>query len=287
MAGPLLRRRPLLQLAAASALALPSLLLPRRARAEPRCRFLAVADTGSGDAHQRAVGAQMARLHQQRPVDLVILGGDNIYPAGDLALVAAAFEQPYRELIAAQVPFHAVLGNHDIQSGNGDPQLAHPAFGMAGRYYSLRRGPVALFLLDTNANADWRRQLPWLQEGLRRSSAPWKVVVGHHPIYASGVYGNDPAAIRRLTPLFQRYGVALYINGHDHHYERSHPIAGTTYLVVGGGGAPLRPVFPTAQTAVARSRFSFAELEATPSRLTIRGWDAQGELLDQAELQGP
>lgn len=286
-----LSRRRLLQLLAAAGLGLPALLQRASAgsqsHATSRTRFLAVADFGSGDANQRAVGAQMARVHQQRPVDLVILGGDNIYPSGDIALVESTFQKPYRELIAAGVPFHAVLGNHDIRTANGNPQVAYKPFGMKGRYYTLRQGLVEFFMLDTNVNADWKTQLPWLQQALSRSTAPWKVVVGHHPIYASGVYGNDPAAIRRLTPLFKRYGVALYINGHEHHYERSHTLAGTTYLVVGGGGAHLRPVFASDSSAFARSTFSFAELEATPSSLTITGWDSKGQRIDQAVLRLP
>ena len=289
MPRPLLSRRRTLQLLAAAGLGLPPVL--QRATAGTNTssesntiRFLAVADFGSGDANQRAVGVQMARVHQQRPVDLVILGGDNIYPSGDIALVGSTFQKPYRELIASGVPFHAVLGNHDIRTGNGDPQVAYKPFGMGARFYTMREGPVEFFMLDTNGNADWKRQRAWLQESLSRSSARWKVVVGHHPVYASGVYGNDAGAIRRLAPLFKRYGVALYINGHEHHYERSNPIAGTTYLVVGGGGAHLRPVFPSDTTAFARSTFSFAEMEATATRLTITGWDSKGQRIDQAQL---
>lgn len=286
MIPTLLRRRRLLQLLAGACLTLTGLQQPGIA-ADTRTRFLAVADVGSGDANQRAVGLQMGRVHQARPVDLVLLGGDNIYPAGDIAQVKATFERPYRELLAAGVPFHAVLGNHDIRTANGLPQLAYRPFGMKDRYYRLRQGPVEFFMLDTNSNADWARQLPWLEGALGRSTAPWKVVVGHHPVYASGVYGNDPAAIRRLTPLFRRHGVALYINGHEHHYERSRPLNGTTYLIVGGGGAHLRPVAPSASTAFARSTFSFAELEASPTSLTITGWDAQGQRIDQTRLALP
>ena len=250
-------------------------------------RFLATADSGSGDANQRAVGLQMATIHRQNPVDLVIMAGDNIYPSGDLSLLETTMRRPYRELIAAKVPFHAVLGNHDIRSDNGHGQLKEPLFGMKGRWYVLRRGPVDLFMIDTNVNADWKQQLPWLQGVLAASRAPWKVVVGHHPIVSSGLYGDDRAAQRRLGPLFERYGVQLYINGHEHHYERTVPIRGTTYLIVGGGGAALRPVQPRPTTARALSRFSFAELDASSDSLTIRGWDSQGQLIDQARLSAP
>ena len=257
-------------------------LTPPPALPEASTRFLAVADTGSGDRNQRALGLQMAAVHRQRPVDLVVLGGDNIYPSGDIALVDRTFRQPYAELLAAGVPFHAVLGNHDIRTANGTPQVNYPGFGMAGRFYNLRRGDLELFMLNTNGNADWTRQLSWLRSALAASTAPWKVVVGHHPIYSSGLYGNDPGLRARLSALMQRHGVQLYINGHEHHYERSKPIDGITYLVVGGGGAYLRPVIPTAQSAKAISRFSFAELEAGPRSLSLVAWDSSGKEIDRA-----
>jgi 3',5'-cyclic AMP phosphodiesterase CpdA len=282
------QRRALLRQLSAAVL-IGGLLSPLARAATPassqgRLRFLAVADTGSGDANQRAVGQQMALVHQRRPVDLVLMGGDNIYPSGDLALVENTFLRPYKELLQANVPFHAVLGNHDIRTANGAPQVAYKPFGMNGRFYTVKRGLVDFFLLDTNVNADWQRQISWLRTVLAQSRAPWKVVVGHHPIYSSGFYGNDPQLGAKLTTLMQRHGVQLYINGHEHNYERSLPINGTTYLVVGGGGASLRPVVATKQSARAVRAFSFAELEATPRELKLWAWDRNGQLLDQAVL---
>ena len=257
---------------------------PSRAEVQDSVRFLAVADTGSGDANQRAVGQQMALAHKRRPVDLVVLGGDNIYPSGDLSMVESTFQRPYAELLRAGVPFHAVLGNHDIRTANGVPQVAYTPFGMKGRYYNLRRGPVEFFMLDTNGNADWQRQISWLRAVLAQSRAPWKVVVGHHPIYSSGFYGNDPHLAAKLTALMRRHGVQLYINGHEHNYERSKPIQGITYLVVGGGGASLRPVLATNQSARAASVFSFAEITASPVELKLWAWDKNGQPIDQAVM---
>ncbi len=284
-----MHRRALLRWFPAALLAAVSLspvlaLNPPTAKNTARLRFLAVADTGSGDANQRAVGEQMAAVHQRRVVDLVLLGGDNIYPSGNLELVESTFRRPYAELLRAKVPFHAVLGNHDIRTANGSPQVSYAPFGMKGRFYALRRGPVEFFMLDTNGNADWQRQISWLRGVLARSQATWKVVVGHHPIYSSGFYGNDPHLAAKLTSLMRRHGVQLYINGHEHNYERSKPIDGITYLVVGGGGASLRPVISTAQTAKAASVFSFAELEADSKELKLWAWDKNGRQLDQAVI---
>jgi len=249
-----------------------------------RLRLLAVADSGSGDAAQRAVAVQMAQRHRQRPVELVLLGGDNIYNDGDIALVGSHFERPYRELLQAGVPFKAVLGNHDVRRDGGAGQLAYRGFGMEGRWYSFRRGPVQFFMLDTNPGAHWAAQLSWLRGQLAASRAPWKVVVGHHPLYSEGFYGDDAGLIARLTPLFNRYKVQLYINGHDHNYARTPPIDGTTYLTVGGGGAALRPVTLRRKGAKAASVHSFAELDFSASELLIQAWDRNGTRLDDVRL---
>jgi 3',5'-cyclic AMP phosphodiesterase CpdA len=249
-----------------------------------RLRLFALADTGSGNANQQAVGERMAERHRRDPVDLVLLGGDNIYPDGNLSLVEAAFQRPYRALLQADVPFHAVLGNHDIRTANGIPQQHYRPFGMEGRWYTLKRGPAEIFLLDTNGNADWTSQMRWLDAALLASRAPWKLVVGHHPIYSAGHYGDQPQLIGRLTPLFRRHGVQLYIHGHEHSYERTRVIHGTTYLCVGGGGAWLRPIRANARSARAVSAYSFAELSLTPTRLDLRAWDLRGKAIDQAVL---
>ncbi|MFM7314361.1 MAG: metallophosphoesterase [Cyanobium sp.] len=279
-----LRRRTLLKLALGSSAA----LWAGRSRSAPpespsgSLHWLATADSGSGDRNQIAIGAAMAALHQRDPVDLVVMAGDNIYDQGDIREVGAKFERPYRELLRAGVPFHAVLGNHDIRTGNGAGQLAYPGLGMKGRWYSLRRGPVEFFMHETNV--DWPQQRAWLKAALAASRAPWKVLVGHHPIYSAGFYGDDREAISRLGPLLQRHGVQLYINGHDHHYERSRPIDGTTYLTVGNGGATLRPVVAGPNSARAVSTFGFTSLHADAGVLTIEAWSSSGTRLDQARL---
>lgn len=289
-AGPgVVTRRQLLQglLLLSAGLGLPAGLASLsqvQPRGPQRLHLLALADSGSGNANQQAVADRMAELHRRDPVDLVLLGGDNIYPDGDIALFESVFRKPYRQLLQAGVPFHAVLGNHDIRHDKGEAQLRQPLLGMAGRWYTLRRGVVEFFMLDTNSRPGWSQQLPWLERALEASTARWKVVVGHHPLYSAGIYGDDPALIARLAPLFRRYRVQLYINGHEHAYERSVPIDGTIYLGVGGGGAWLRPILPNQRSAVAISAYSFAELTIDERQLRIDAWDSQGRRIDQAIL---
>lgn len=243
-------------------------------------RFVSVADAGTGAREQYAVADAMHNYHQQNPYDLVVLAGDNIYNNGEIEKISAVFEQPYQALLKQNVKFQACLGNHDIRTDNGDPQVKYPGFNMSGRYYTFRREGVQFFALDTNNNADWKKQLPWLEKELSSSKAPWKIVFGHHQIYSSGQYGMNQPFIEMLTPIFQKYGVALYIDGHEHHYERSQSIKGTTYLIC-GAGADTRPVGKSAVSAYAVERLSFAAYEVYSDRLIIKGIGTDNQVFDQ------
>jgi acid phosphatase len=250
---------------------------------QPLLRFVSVADTGTGATGQYAVARAMARYHQLNPYDFVILAGDNIYNNGEIEKIGAVFEQPYQALLQQGVKFQACLGNHDIRTDNGDPQVRYPGFNMQGRYYTFRRGDVQFFALDTNNNADWKAQLPWLEKELSGSDAPWNVVFGHHQIYSSGHYGLNEPFIETLTPIFQKYGVQLYINGHDHHYERSQSINGTTYLIC-GAGAGTRPVGRSQWTAYSAEQLSFAAYEVYSDRIIISGIGTNNRVFDQGVI---
>jgi Calcineurin-like phosphoesterase len=244
-------------------------------------RLVAIADSGAGDRNQFAVGSAMANYHQKNPFSLAIMAGDNIYDSGEMSRVQITFEEPYAALLQLGVKFRAALGNHDIRTENGDPQVRYQGFNMAGRYYTYTVDPAQFFVLDTNGNADWKSQLAWLEKELGQSQALWKIVYGHHPIYASGHYGTNAEFVKIFTPLFKQYGVNLYINGHEHHYERTAAIDGTTYLITGNAGAYLRAVGRSRWTEFAISQFGFSALEISRDRILIQAIDRQGQIIDR------
>jgi 3',5'-cyclic AMP phosphodiesterase CpdA len=250
-------------------------------------RFVATADAGSGDRNQRAVGEAMYQYRAQNPYDLVIMAGDNIYTNGEIDKIKEAFEDPYKKLLTANVRFQAALGNHDIRTNNGDDEVNYKAFNMKDRYYTYSAGKnndAQFFVLDTNGNADWKAQMAWLETELKHSKALWKIVYGHHPIYSSGLYGTDPKMVKRFAPLFKQYGVNLYINGHEHNYERTQPIDGTVYLVTGHGGAHLRTVGSSDWTAHAESVYGFSAIALYSDRLEIQGLDSSGKMFDRGMI---
>src|SRR5262249_47401068 len=82
----------------------------------PGVSVFAVGDTGYGGEILRANARAMERSAEARPVDLVLLLGDNFYPDGVRSLEDPRWKERFEDAFAGaklQVPFYAVLGNHD------------------------------------------------------------------------------------------------------------------------------------------------------------------------------
>jgi Icc-related predicted phosphoesterase len=251
----------------------------------PLLRFASVADAGTGSKEQYAVAEAMYCYAQKNPFSLVLMAGDNIYQYGEIEKVKKVFELPYADLLAQNIRFQAVLGNHDIDNEeNGKEQIDYAGYNMQGRYYNFTQNPVDFFALDTNHNAPWKAELEWLDRKLSTSKARWKVVFGHHPLYSSGRHGTSQELIDRLSPLFAKHSVRLYICGHDHSYERTKAIDGTTYVVCGGGGAGLYGVDRSSWTEYSESRHCFATFDVYEDRLDIRGIGTDGRVFDRGTI---
>lgn len=256
-----------------------------------RARFAIVGDTGSGNANQRAVAKQ---LEEYRP-EFVLHVGDVVYDDGEERLYRQRFFTPFEPIIA-NAPLYPVIGNHDVKSEKGAAYLR--AFDLPSeesgseRYYSFRWGQAEFFALDTT-DRDFLRegtpQVEWLERALSRSTARWKVVFGHHPIYSNGADGGKPFLRSRALPLFKRHGVDLYVNGHEHNYERFlDPDGGVSFLVTGGGGAWLRPGRNKNQDkdrpSVYRDVYHFVGAELAGDRLTLTAIAKDGQAFDSVTL---
>lgn len=252
-------------------------------------KFAVAGDVGTGKKGQYNVAKAMTQHWQASPYSFTLLAGDNIYENGEIEKINRAFERPYAELLQNGVKFYAVLGNHDIRDRQGEDQIAYPGYNMPSRYYTFTQSSVQFFGLDTNlayagdAQADWRDQLGWLRAELARSPARWKVVFAHHPIYASGRHGSDSGLAADLAPIFAEYGVQLYINGHEHHYERTQPIDGTTYIT-SGNGAKLRRVGRSDWTAFSKSQLGFTTFSVYPNHIVVSAIDTENTVYDEAVI---
>lgn len=257
-------------------------------------KFAVIGDSGRGWQPQHEVADQMAAFRERLPFASVLMAGDNIYEGpASRDDYRVKFEQPYAELLAADVKFFAVLGNHD------DPrQRDYPLFNMGGeRYYTFRppANPLAavvsgvqVFAIDSTSLD--RTQLAWLAAQLAESDARWKIVLMHHPLYTSGRYGVHARLMRwRLEHLFIAHGVDVVFSGHEHIYERSHPQSGVVYFISGGAGS-LRKEDGGKPGVMARSfndDFHFMLVEVTRSALHFQAITRAGLTADAGVLHKP
>lgn len=246
----------------------------------PEIRFAAVGDIGEGNDVQRRVGARIVELHRERPIDVLLLLGDIIYPDGAGHRYEERFAEPWQPVLEARIRMAAVLGNHDVQTNNGRDIIE--LFEMPGRYYALERRPATFYALDTNRFDAEQRQ--WLREQLADDRMPWRIPIMHAPPYSSGSLHGSTGYVRDgLEPILREFDVRLTLAAHDHNYERTHPVDGTTH-VVAGTGCCLRDVGRSDFTAVAFSEPGVVVGDVDEEWTRLRFVHADGRVLDEAEL---
>jgi hypothetical protein len=85
-------------------------------------------------------------------------------------------------------------------------------------------------------------------------------------------------------PIFEEYGVQLVISAHEHTYERTKPIGGVTYVVSGGGGAPLYPAGTSSFTAASASRHHYVRGATSECSLKLDAIGTDGSIFDTVTL---
>jgi hypothetical protein len=217
----------------------------------------------------------------------VVSVGDMVYPNGGAQYFDSKFFTPYADLLRRLMIWPSV-GNHDDQADSGDSwrdAFITPANNPAGDedYYSFDAGNAHFVVLESNdPMAPGGAQARFLDQDLTASDALWKFVVFHHTIYSSGTHHGSALTIRaNIVPLLDSHHVDLVLMGHEHNYERTHPMLadrvvgegqGTTYLTTGGGGADLYDVGTSDFTAYSESAFNFV-------RITVDQGTLQGEMI--------
>eukprot|EP01068_Selenidium_serpulae_P007911 Selendium_serpulae@DN4838_c0_g1_i2.p1 len=215
--------------------------------------FLTIGDWGKNGPPQTDVADAMAEVAARKNVSYVINVGDSFYELGVKDIHDDAwttiFDNVYHQ-DSLQVPWYSVLGNHDwyrnagaqIEKFRYDAQKL-PRWVMPSFYFFTQHSIpatttgtsddiiVATIYIDTWITTlpylcgiyEFERldQLKWLDAILKQAqaSADWIFVVGHHPVYSSGMHGDTGDLKREMLPMMRKYGVDVYFSGHDHHLE--------------------------------------------------------------------
>ena len=187
-------------------------------------------------------------------------------------------------------PWMPSPGNHENELGNGPigyqayqtyfsvPEATGQTDVTRGLWYAFSAGSVRVISIanDDVAYQDGGNsyvrgyssgaQKAWLEQELAATRGnrdiDWVVVCMHQVAISTAdkFNGADLGIREEWVPLFDRYNVDLVVCGHEHHYERSHPIRGreanqtltpkpaslvtdvidtskgTVHMVIGGGG---------------------------------------------------
>ncbi len=271
--------------------------------------FVLFGDSGSGHAAQFSV----ARVLSRRSPDLVIHLGDVVYPYFTTGLTDTRCLSVYRRLLRTTA-FYATWGNHDLYGGiepfiaafrqptNTTPAADHLTEGTRPEfYYSFDAGDAHFAVLFWPYSSQYYMrencpQLQWLEADLAASTQPWKFLCLHHPVNTSGGHRADDynynripdrlEVAARLMPVAARHGVQMIFSGHDHNYERFHPLTQTHTVVTGGGGIILYGQVETdANSAFFEPRWHFSEVQIRADQLRLVATDGSGAAFDALEFR--
>jgi tartrate-resistant acid phosphatase type 5 len=242
--------------------------------------------------------AEVAAMIDRWGVDSIVTAGDNNYMNGAVDTIDANIGQYYHAYIAPYQGsygagaeanrFFPVLGNHDWYTPDAQPYLDYFTLPGNERYYTVRRGPIDFFMLDTDPHEPDGYsvdsvQAQWLQQQLAASDAPWRVVVLHDPPYSSSArHGSD----RTAQWPYAAWGANVVIAGHDHLYERLQE-NGLLYFVNGAGGKDLYPFkWPVRGSLVRYNQDHGAQLiQAAAQCLNITFYSRADKVIDSVTLR--
>jgi 3',5'-cyclic AMP phosphodiesterase CpdA len=241
----------------------------------------------------------MLDWYKKHPYSFVLMLGDNIYDMGDTRggsqkLFKASFDKYYKVLEDRGVEFHAVLGNHDVETRDGKDEIkAVRRFGFLTNkgYYTVtprnRMNGIPLisfFALNSNTMIDGKQddeQIAWLRKSLAESGSVWKIAVFHHPIYSpitkhkpEREFGNG------VEKVLVDGGIRITLSGHNHIYDRMKSQKGVVHFTSGGGGATLYDVRMNDTTACASKSHHFTYFEVYPEEIRFWAIAADGSLID-------
>lgn len=208
--------------------------------------------------------------------------------------------------------WYPLLGNHEYR-GNTQAVLDYGKVSrrwvMPGRYYAVEKEvedgneKILYAFIDTTPLIDkYRRdtedypdagkqsiaaELEWLEATLAASTAKWKVVMGHHPIYADTDKSESERTDmqRRVQPLLDKYGVDAYICGHIHNFQHIQAKGSKVQYFVNTSGSLSREVKPIEGTQFCSGDEGFMILSTADNLMRFFLVNYKGEIIYQYDIK--
>jgi hypothetical protein len=226
---------------------------PKHAQAlaelEDHFTFLIASDLGrNGYYDQKPVAEMMGEVAGIAEPEFIAALGDVHHFLGVRSVQDPLWETNFEWIYKhpeLMISWHPVLGNHEYEGTTQavlDYSTISRRWEMPARYYALtwsvsEKVDVVLLFIDTVPLIDkyrydpagyadagkqsMERQLTWIDSTLGASGAKWKIVMGHHPIYAGTTKSESERRDlqKRLQPLLDKHGVDMSVSGHIHNFQ--------------------------------------------------------------------
>ena len=217
-----------------------------------------------GDLYSHRETVQLLAVGRTRAPDVALIGGDISYADGKLNRIAFWDQwldnwQNYMNGKNGRiVPMILAIGNHEVNGAFGRTKSQAPFyfgfFPQGGEPYFRRDlgSEIDLIVLDSGHVTSHQSQRTFLESSLAKSQARFKVALYHVPCYPTHRPYEEQYSKQGRThwvPLFDKYGLELALENHDHVFKRTHPLKGgkisskgTVYLGDGCWGRTPRRV---------------------------------------------
>lgn len=266
---------------------------PLRSQTDAEVVFGSLGDSRDG----YEVWGQFVERLDTMEVDAILFSGDAV-TIGAVQLEWETFFDVAEPLLA-RVPIVSAHGNHDVNAINYYAQFAMPG---NEENFSFDFGPAHITVLnDTPYNVSdiQGAAAEFLQADLAANAdAPWKILLNHRPLWsASTRHGSDTELLDTWGPIIDAHHVDLVLNGHDHNYERTKPMNGSTpqaspadgtvYVVSGGAGASLYGNGVDFWTELSEKAHSAVVLRLRAELLEMQAFREDGAQLDTMLIGKP
>jgi len=239
---------------------------------EGNLNFIVASDMGRrGKSEQKNIAGIMGRFAEQNRIDFIVVAGDPIHDKGVKSVKHREWKRKIEKVYTASslhaIPWHVVSGNHEY-NGNVQAILDYSnvseRWNAPARYFTftkkLNDNDECLFVfIDTTplidkyrrdlmrsdaSKQDMTAQLEWIETTLSSSSAKWKIVIGHHPVYAktSKTKSERTDMQKRVGVMLEKYGADFYIAGHIHNFQYINPEESKVNYVVNSSASQSREV---------------------------------------------
>jgi 3',5'-cyclic AMP phosphodiesterase CpdA len=269
--------------------------------------FIVANDLGrNGYFDQKIVAEAMGQVAFKHDIEFVAAAGD-IHHFNGVASINDPLWMTNYELIYAHpdlmIDWYAILGNHEYR-GNTQACLDYGKisrrWNMPSRYYTMVKEindstTLRLIFIDTAPliskyrkdsveypdayKQDDKAQLHFIDSVLAVSTETWKVVIGHHPVYA---FTEKPESERTdmqntVDPLLRKYNVDFYFCGHIHSFQHIKRNNSPVEYIVNSSASLSRPVDKIEGTQFCSNLTGFSICSVEHTKFTVNFLNKYGK----------